>query len=304
MQKLIILSISLLFLVNCGGSEDTPTEIAVDASCGTAEKSYSHEDTSFGSRTFCDSGDLSGTIPQFPDYGTSISWSCVSENGAKGSQCEASREQLPVLESKLLSNYVELGPISGASVTIQPLDENYNLYGATTNNNAIYKVDAGLLLENLKGRYPDENYPTYLLVSATGGYDLDPNDDGVREEGEQVALLGTVRGIIKTETLLNEEEHSINLISTAIAELLSEEQFITEEKIAYIAELLGVDDINSDGKIDNLDVLEYKMSEHQSQAEDILREQFLAAIHNNDNAQLISIIQRLIILLTLNKAGY
>lgn len=357
-QLITITSIGC-FLVACGGSssskEETPN-VAKNGICGTAHKTFSHEETSFNNLTFCSSEITPSVSLTFPNYGESISWSCDGVNGGSIAQCTAIRENIPepingecgtasrnFLFSEVefsdltfcstdsqpneipvfpegggstswecngehngvtaqcyatrnseftnthLENNVELGPISGATVTILELEGQYSLYSTTTNNNAKYSIDTQKLLQNIDGFFTER--PEYVLVTATGGYDLDPNDDGVREEGEAIALMGVVKGIIKLETLLTSDDLSINLISTAVAELLSDENYIDEEKIAYIAKQLGVKDINNDNKIDNQDVYYYRMAEHQSDAENILRERFLEAIHLNDRDSLIEIIK-------------
>ncbi len=183
-------------------------------------------------------------------------------------------------ESKGLTNKVELGPVKGSNVVITTLDGNYNLYSTTTDSNGTYKVDPEVLeksINDLLGKMPP-----FLLVAATGGYDIDPNDDGVQEPGEELPLLGTVKGVISSSTLLTEENLSINLISTVISELVRDDDLLTQEKLSVLSHRLGVPDVNNDGKINNKDILSYRMSEHESGIEQTLRSEVLDHIHNNN----------------------
>jgi hypothetical protein len=147
-------------------------------------------------------------------------------------------------------------------------------------NKGKYKIDIDEFKNNLNSL---SIYPEYLLVTATNGVDIDPEDDGDITNSEPVAVEGTVKGVFKTSTLLNNEDLSINLLSTAVSEILKDKEKVDDEQIAYIAKELGVEDINGDGKIDNQDIYLYRMSLHDSEMEDKLRNEFLGAIHENDS---------------------
>jgi prepilin-type N-terminal cleavage/methylation domain-containing protein len=68
---------------------------ALNGVCGSAEKSYSYTDTSFGSVSFCSSGTISPT-PSFPAQGGSSSWSCVGAYSGVTDSCLATRTYPPL----------------------------------------------------------------------------------------------------------------------------------------------------------------------------------------------------------------
>ena len=189
----------------------------------------------------------------------------------------------PVVSNIKKVNNVELGPVQGANVAISTLDGQQFLYSTVTDENGKYTIDVNEFEKNLRSLTV---YPNYVLVSATNGLDIDPEDDGDTTNSDPIPVDGTVKGIFKVSTLLNNEDLSINLLSTAIAEILEDKNKIDSEQIAYVAQELGLEDINGDGKIDNQDIYLYRMSEHSSEIEDKLRERFLGAIHNNNETTL------------------
>jgi len=68
---------------------------ALNGACGSAEKSYSYTDTSFGSVVFCSSGIISAT-PSFPGQGGSSSWSCAGAYNGITDSCLATRTYPPL----------------------------------------------------------------------------------------------------------------------------------------------------------------------------------------------------------------
>ena len=57
---------------------------AINGVCGSANKTYSFTDTSYGSDTFCSTGTAVPTTPVFPDPGNTTNWSCNGQNGGSG----------------------------------------------------------------------------------------------------------------------------------------------------------------------------------------------------------------------------
>jgi hypothetical protein len=80
-----------------GGSNDTCSAdrapmSKVDGICGSANRTYSYTETSYGSDSFCTTGILSPASPGFPSPGSSSSWSCLGQYGGLDRSCSASRE--------------------------------------------------------------------------------------------------------------------------------------------------------------------------------------------------------------------
>ncbi|MCL5435985.1 MAG: PA14 domain-containing protein [Patescibacteria group bacterium] len=64
----------------------------VNASCGTAARTYSIFDTSYGSDTFCATGTLDGSTPSFPaNPGDTVTWNCSGLYGGAPTSCSASQ---------------------------------------------------------------------------------------------------------------------------------------------------------------------------------------------------------------------
>ncbi len=86
---------------NCNGSNGGSTAScsankSVNGACGTANKTYLYSDVSYGSDTYCSTGNPSST-PGFPAQGSSVTWTCNGVNGGTNSgTCTASRGNAPV----------------------------------------------------------------------------------------------------------------------------------------------------------------------------------------------------------------
>ena len=289
MQKLIKIGVigALSVLISaCGGSDDSSnnnSNAMVNAVCGEAAKEFEFDTTSFSGLSFCQAGTASPISPLFPAEGQSTSWVCKGLNSGTDSSCSATRKEEIVTTPETFTfkseNFIELGLLSNTIVTITTIDLTHEFYQTTTDELGLYTVDRDTLQQdilNILGELPE-----YLLVSATGGVDIDPNDDGIIIENEKTPLLGTVRSIIKTQKLLDEDNLSVNLISTAIADLLKDTD-VTDQKLTVLTKSLGMTDINNDGKIDIGDVHEYSMLKNDSQAEEKLRKEYLTTLHEND----------------------
>lgn len=204
--------------------------------------------------------------------------------------CGEEHKTVETIKKDIKINNVELGPIQGANIRITTLDTEQLLYSTVTNSRGQYEIDINEFSQNLKEL---STAPKYILISATNGLDIDPEDDGDTTNSSPIVLNGTVKGIFKTSTLQNNGNLSINLISTAISEILKDKKEINDEKISYVAKELGASDINNDGIINNKDIYLYRMSEHETNLEKILREEFLGAIHNGNNSQIENITNEL-----------
>ncbi len=199
----------------------------------------------------------------------------ISSCGGGGGE---SGENNPPPQTTQSSGGVELGPVKGASVAIQALD-GYTLVTSITDNSGFFKID----IDELKSAV--DSYGSnlkFVKIISTGGIDIDPDDDGVIVESEQIEVKGNVKGIIPLNTLYQSKDYRINFISTALVDILGSEQNVSDEQISYIIKRLGISDINEDGKIDIDDITSYRMSEHNSTAETDLRDGFLEYIHDGN----------------------
>lgn len=218
-------------------------------------------------------------------------YGCGGGSGDKKTETNTSIEtdqnttvQLPPQEEKVHTNKVQLGPVTGATVQIFTLDEVHNLYTTTTNDIGKYTININEFNTTLNSL---SDYPEYVLITASGGLDIDPEDDGNISNSEPIAVNGTVKGIFKTSILLSEQDLSINLLSTAVSHILEDKESIDDELIAYTAQQLNAEDINGDGKVDNHDIITYAMDSDDGELEDTLRNNgFLDAIHDGDSSAL------------------
>lgn len=176
------------------------------------------------------------------------------------------------------SGAIELGPVKGATVSIQALD-GYTLSTAITDDKGYFSVDTDDLKSSIESYNTDLKF---VKVVSTGGIDTDPNDDGIIVESEQIEVKGNVSGIVPIATLYETSSYRINFISTALMTILEDITEISDEQLAYIIKRLGVPDINQDGKINIDDLTVYNIYEDSSLAETSLRESFLEYIHSGN----------------------
>ena len=175
--------------------------------------------------------------------------------------------------------FVQLGPIKEAQIIISSLDGSTVHYRTTTDQQGIFDIDRTVLESAVKSQQPQ---PDYLKVSSVGGVDIDPDDDGVQKADEYKNVGSSVLGIISVEALLNNGQVAINLITTAVADLLKDKKTVTAQDINTMLGNLHMADINNDGKVDNADAIGYDMVQHDSGAESKLRYQFLDLVHDGD----------------------
>jgi len=182
-------------------------------------------------------------------------------------------------DKKISKGTVQLGFTEGATVSINSLDGHTFIDNITTNSKGEYSVNQFELKKAIADYNPSLKM---LLIISDGGTDTDPNDDGVIVEDDKKEVQGKVKSIVPLEKFLDEKVQSVNLITTAIAEIIGDISEVSEQKIVQIAKALGVEDITGDDKITLDDLIYYQMAEHESKAESYLRTKFLDDIHNNN----------------------
>lgn len=185
---------------------------------------------------------------------------------------------------------IQLGYIKGANVTISSLDGYVFQDDLTTNDNGKYFPNKG----NIK-KAIDEYNPSmkFLLITSKGGIDTDPDDNGIIVESEYIQVKGEVKAIISIEDFFNDKEHNINLITTAIADIIGDNTNISKEQIIKIAKEIGVEDIDNDGNITMNDLIYYNMVYNDSRAESYLRKNYLDNIHQNNKDKIKNFIKEL-----------
>ena len=191
---------------------------------------------------------------------------------------------------KISLGTVQLGLTEGATVSINSLDGHTFIDNITTNSKGEYSVNQFELKKAIADYNPSLKM---LLIISDGGIDTDPNDDGIIVEDEKKEVQGKVKSIVPLEKFLDEKVQSVNLITTAITEIVGDVSEVTEKQILQIAEALGVEDITGDGKITLDDLIYYQMAEHESKAESYLRTNFLDDIHNNNYEHIKSFIKEI-----------
>ncbi len=202
----------------------------------------------------------------------------ISCGGGDDKKEQSSSNQTPELTALTVSHKVELGLISRATVSIYAIDQVTLLLETQTDQAGLFKIDKAELQKKLATL---KNPSPYIWIKAKGGYDLDPNDDGVLEQDEAVPLKGAIFSIVKTDSFLNESGFKFNLITSAIAELLINSDDINDERILQLASQLRMPDLNKNTQQDMYDVLHYQMGSFVT-AETNLREYYLTQIHENN----------------------
>lgn len=180
---------------------------------------------------------------------------------------------------KLSQGTVQLGFIEGSTVSINSLDGHTFIDNIITNSKGEYSVNQFELKQAIEDYNPSLKM---LLIISDGGIDTDPDDDGIVVEDEKKEVQGQVKSIVPLDKFLDEKVQSVNLITTAIADIIGNVSDVSEEHILHIAETLGVEDITGDGKLTLDDLVYYQMAGHESKAESYLRTNFLDDIHNNN----------------------
>lgn len=194
----------------------------------------------------------------------------------------------PELQSNTIEAGVELGPVKNATVTIESLDGHF-FQDYITDENGNYTID----IDSIKKLINDyDSSIKYVRITSSGGTDTDPDDDGIIDEDEMKAVNGSVSGIIPIEKLFSDKAQNINLITTAVSNILGNTLSFTDEQIIKVAHELGAEDIDQDGLLTIDDLIYYKMAENESRAESFLRTTLLDHIHQNNAVKINEFIKK------------
>ena len=156
-----------------------------------------------------------------------------------------------------------LGPLAGAHIRAYQITDLINpVEGPITANESLTDMDkAGSFSLSLSGISGDE----WILLSATGGQDIDADDDGTIDP-VPTDNSGTIRALAKAKDWRT--EGTINILSELAYQQVKDsvEQGDTtdlESNLQYIADTLIQSDLNDDGVIDYQDLGNFKPSNAQ-----------------------------------------
>ncbi len=155
-----------------------------------------------------------------------------------------------------------LGPVIGAAVEVFDItDRDTPLCQATTTTSENLE-QAGII--NFPECYVQAN--KLYLVTVSGGFDIDANDDGVLDE-EPTPVEGNFHAFITGEQML-EDTWQVTAVSEALFQSVQNllDLGTSEEEIRQFLEdmvpQLLTEDLNGDGKIDTDDVLQFNPQIH------------------------------------------
>jgi prepilin-type N-terminal cleavage/methylation domain-containing protein len=151
-----------------------------NGACGTANKDYTYDVSSYNSDSFCSAGTANPATSSFPTSGNSVSWACNGLNSGSTASCSASREVAPVDDWTMYEG-------SGTSLSDKAGTKTGTINGATwttSGNNCLSfdGVNDYVTLPNL-----DANIFTVSIwikrsrISVAGGQDrllMSVNDNG------------------------------------------------------------------------------------------------------------------------------
>lgn len=146
-----------------------------------------------------------------------------------------------------------LGPLSGASVTVSPwLQRNNVLIFSTTSSNGAFNLNTSNL--------PAEFDSQLLVVSVSGGDDIDANDDGILD-AVPTPNTGTLYALVRGSDLKSRSV-AVTLLSEAIFRSVQGQgdtvlQEAIERSMEEIAYQLFDNDLDNDGFISYGDVLSF-----------------------------------------------
>ncbi len=201
------------------------------------------------------------------------------------------------------NNFALLGPLIGADVKAYRLNDLQTPIEQTTTFNLPDDfATAGSFSLTLSNIPEDE----WLLVSVSGGEDIDADDDGVLDSSF-TANHGTIYLLAKKEDLITGA--NVNAISDIIVrEIMYTNDLSTmtaAEITSGISSIAGewIADINGDGAITYSDVSQFNPLAHKTKSKilwDVLTEQYISAVHANHS----KLIEKIHLLKETGNEGY
>ncbi len=156
-----------------------------------------------------------------------------------------------------------LGPLSGALIQVyDPADILKPLSnGIVANSNLNDLHQAGRFTLDLRG-IPDDRW---LLVTATGGFDLDANDDGILDDQPQLNT-GVVHGLARAGQWRSGHAHvtALSEIAWQFTKSVRMDSVAIEQRLNALSQALIDQDLNNDGGIDASDLAQFRPDNRQS----------------------------------------
>ena len=181
---------------------------------------------------------------------------------------------------------VELGTIVGASVRIETRPGDF-LFRTQTDQEGKYKINLEEIERRIKEIEKQKGTTVnFVHIVATGGTDINPNDDETIEDGEAIKVQGSVSAVVPLTVLKGGGQINVNLLTTYIDEMLVDVGQISDGLLDEAAETLQTGDSNGDGIVDYKDAISYRMAENESLAEANLRAEVLDYIHQGEKDKL------------------
>jgi len=185
-------------------------------------------------------------------------------------------------------SYALLGPISGANIYIRDASsKNLLAQTKTTIFNGEDPYSAGKFFIKLNNSVIPS---TWILVSATGGVDIDSDDDGI--VNNSVALYGTMKAYCKADDI-NNSRIIINAITTIAAIYYEQENNTSIDKEGFFntfAQKIFAKSVDNIAGVDYRDILAYipnKTPKNVFKNEDfygsLLSNNFMSAILKDQN---------------------
>jgi len=181
-----------------------------------------------------------------------------------------------------ISGTVQLGFISDGQVKLFELSDLSNEISVTRTSSSNMVAEAG----RFTFKDISINEDTFYLLEITGGNDIDPNDDGIIEVDQKIALQGTVYALAKGSDLISGDTRVNALTDIAYQKIKDGLTSLSNEQISAFLKKNAdefVYDIDGDGVINNKDILLFNPIEHSRKVkqsyQDIL-DVYIAKVHS------------------------
>lgn len=198
------------------------------------------------------------------------------------------------------SNQALLGPLAGAEIRAFRLNDLSALVeGPIVSNSNSTDLSLAGTFDLTLASIPDDEY---ILVTATGGMDIDADDDGILDISPTLNE-GSIQAIATAASWRSGV--NISAISDVIARQIAMEMDISSATHEAVAQALAdhssdwVDDVNEDRSFDYHDVLEFNPSDHKEKSIipwDMILQHYISALHRNANT--MELLSRARLLLT------
>jgi len=179
------------------------------------------------------------------------------------SGCGGSSSSAEDSVAEQITGTAQLGFISGGDVKLFKLSDLNNSIASTTSSISTDPTQAGQFTFNNVSL----NSLEYYLVEISGGEDIDPNDDGLMDFNESIALSGSVYSLAKGSELKSGSVRINALSNMAYQKIKASLGSLDSTQIETALDNNAkeyLEDINGDGIVNNLDILTFDPTKHAS----------------------------------------